>query len=381
MGDLNLGGEPPELVHELRTYQIELELQNEELRHAHLRLSESLESALDLYEFAPVGYLTLDANSQILRANLTAARLLGADTSHLLYRRFTDFILAADQDIYDLSCRGLVDANSKQTCDLRLNPNAAVECWVQLELVPARAKDGKTAETRVTLSEITQRKRAEAIAEERSSQLRAVRVRLAEAESAERARLARELHDRVGSSLTSLGLRLSRLSEIVDGPAGGLLETCRDLVEEVTAQVRGVLTDLRPPMLDSLGLASALRVEQRRLFQDTNIDIQMLGRLSARLPSNVEVNMLMIAREAMNNVIRHSGASHLTLLLRESERKVEMTVKDDGSGFDSSGARSGWGLSTMSERAHSIGAELEVVSQVGEGTTVTFRLASPPDRP
>ena len=148
------------LLHELEVHQIELEMQNDELRRAQEELATSHARYFDLFDLAPVGYLTLDENGMILEANLAAANLLAIDRSRLVRQPLTGFIYRDDQDIYYLHRKRHSGTQRAEECELRLKRRDGSVCWVRMQT--ALAQDSAGAQlSRVTLSDITERKRAE----------------------------------------------------------------------------------------------------------------------------------------------------------------------------------------------------------------------------
>jgi PAS domain S-box-containing protein len=147
-------------LHELRVHQIELEMQNEELRRAQEELEASRARYFDLYDMAPVGYCTLSEKGLILEANLTAATLLGVPRSALVARPIAQFILKEDQDIYYLHRKQLFETGRPQACDLRMVRAGATLFWARLEATAAKDPDGSPV-CRATMNDITERKRAE----------------------------------------------------------------------------------------------------------------------------------------------------------------------------------------------------------------------------
>jgi PAS domain S-box-containing protein len=147
-------------VHELRVYQIELEMQNEELRRAQEELEASRERYFDLYDMAPVGYFTLSETGLILEANLTAAALLGVTRDAQVKQPLTRFILCEDQDIFYQHRRQLFETGLPQACELRILCADTDPVWVRIEATVARDIDGAVQE-RAVMSDITERKRAE----------------------------------------------------------------------------------------------------------------------------------------------------------------------------------------------------------------------------
>jgi PAS domain S-box-containing protein len=156
------------LVHELQVHQIELEMQNEELRRAHVELDAARERYFDLYDLAPVGYLTVDEAGLILEANLTAASLLDVARDALARQPFSRFIPKEVQDIYYLHRKQLFETAAPQVCELWMLKNDGTQFWARLEAAVARdhsTSPGQGAAgvfvSRVVLSDITARKMAE----------------------------------------------------------------------------------------------------------------------------------------------------------------------------------------------------------------------------
>jgi len=149
-----------EILHELRVHQIELEMQNEELRQAQAELETSRARYFDLYDLAPVGYLTLSKQGTILEANLTASKLLGVKQGALVRRPLTHFIHLADDDIYNEHCSRLFKTGKPQVFEMRLVKHDGSQFWARLEASAARGADN-TPVCRVVIINITDRKLAE----------------------------------------------------------------------------------------------------------------------------------------------------------------------------------------------------------------------------
>lgn len=149
------------LVHELRVHQIELEMQNDELRRVQDALELSLMRYFDLYELAPVGYLTLNQLGLIQQANLAAARLLETPRIHLLDQPLSRFILPEDQDIHYRHRQQLWSTSERQSYEIRLRQADAEPVWVRLETTLAPEVEGGPPLWRVNLVDISERKRSE----------------------------------------------------------------------------------------------------------------------------------------------------------------------------------------------------------------------------
>lgn len=157
---LSLSGES-EVLHELRVHQIELEMQNEELQRAEVRLEASRARYFDLYDVAPVGYCSISESGVILEANLTAATLLGVTRGALVDQQLTGFLAPEDQDRFYLLRKRLFATGTPQVADVRMRRHDGTSFWGRLEATTAPGADGHTEVCRTVLSDITGQKRAE----------------------------------------------------------------------------------------------------------------------------------------------------------------------------------------------------------------------------
>ena len=150
------------LLHELRVHEIELEMQNEELRRTQEEVQASRGRYLDLYDHAPVGYLTLNGQGVILKANSRAAAMLGAPTDVLVKQPITRFVQADDQDIIYLHRRRVFESGTPQVCELRMKRLDGALFWARMEAIPIGVGESGARVSYTVISDITERKRAEA---------------------------------------------------------------------------------------------------------------------------------------------------------------------------------------------------------------------------
>lgn len=155
------GGDTLVALHELRVHQMELEIQNEELRRAQVELAQSRDRYADLFEFAPAGYLSLDPAGTIREANLTAAAFLGRERSKLLGKPFARFVAAASQDTLHLHHMRVRASSSRQVTEVQVRPPAQVVRWVELQSTWRDAEAGRAPEWRIALVDVTGRKDAD----------------------------------------------------------------------------------------------------------------------------------------------------------------------------------------------------------------------------
>ena len=160
-----------ELIHELRVHQIELEMQNDELRRSQVQLDESRMRYADLYDFAPVGYLTFDRTGLIIEANLTAAKQLGKERARILDAPFFLYVLEKDRDAFHLHLAKVFKTGERQTCEVRLAPGIGGEFYARLDSIFIEDASGQGL-ARTSITDISYSRRAEAELREREEQLR-----------------------------------------------------------------------------------------------------------------------------------------------------------------------------------------------------------------
>ena len=186
-------------------------------------------------------------------------------------------------------------------------------------------------------------------------------------EENERRNLARELHDEIGQTLTGLKLRLE----------AGQTQEARGLVEELMSSVRNLSLDLRPAMLDDLGLLPALLWLFERYTAQTGVKVAFEhDGLTGRLASETETAAFRIVQEALTNVARHAGAEQAVVRVWQNGKTLGVQIDDGGKGFDPKAAANGktGGLSGMRERAAALGGQLTLESKPGEGVRVLAEL-------
>jgi two-component system sensor histidine kinase UhpB len=194
------------------------------------------------------------------------------------------------------------------------------------------------------------------------------------AQEEERRRLARDLHDEVNQALTAILLRLEALSHATP-EAGDELLQLKKLVNQAMAELLHLARQLRPTALDDHGLVPAIESQLRRFSAQTGVtaELRTEGDPSS-LDSDQEIVVYRVAQEALTNVAQHACARRVELGLSADNDGVELTIRDDGRGFDPGVEHDSHGLSGMSERARLLGGRLDVVSQPGSGTALTLQV-------
>jgi signal transduction histidine kinase len=205
--------------------------------------------------------------------------------------------------------------------------------------------------------------------------LRELSAKLLRAQEDERRALSRELHDQAGQSFSAILLETENLLDVEPTAAAqSHLESIRALAQRGLAEARDMALLLRPSMLDDFGLVPALNWQAKETAKRTGLHVQVSAEgLPADLPEEHKTCIYRVVQEALNNIVRHAQASATQVRLQRSENGIELTVQDNGTGFDAERAK-GLGLLGMEERVHHLGGVFKIDSQPGRGTLLTIRL-------
>jgi signal transduction histidine kinase len=213
-----------------------------------------------------------------------------------------------------------------------------------------------------------------------AAQAQALSRRLVEVQEMERTLIARELHDQIGQTLSAVKVNLEAILHEAGGPS--LVARVNEAIAAVKRAVEQVQTlsfDLRPSLLDDLGLAAAVEAYAKRRTAQTGVSLGLVIAVENRVAKEVEAACYRIVQEAITNVVRHAAAKRVEVVLRTDRTSLRLVVRDDGVGFDAGKTRAGapverrLGLVGMRERAQYVGGALEVESRPGVGTIVSAR--------
>ena len=238
----------------------------------------------------------------------------------------------------------------------------------------------------IETTELLAAERSRAAAEEQARARRALLGQVIAAQEAERARVSRDLHDDVGQALTSVLLGLRLVEDSLAAPdrdadeARRRLADLRELVADGLRRARQLAFDLRPTVLDDVGLVPALARLKEDLTARTGLTVELdtsaLGP-EERLSPEIETVIYRVVQEALTNVVRHAAATTASVTLAARDGHVRVFIEDDGVGFDPATrpARPHLGVEGMAERAELVGGTLSVTSTAGAGTTVVLEVA------
>jgi len=246
--------------------------------------------------------------------------------------------------------------------------------WIRSRSFPICDADGKSYRLAGIAEDITERKAAETAVRDYSR-------RLLNAHESERMKIARELHDDIGQVLTAVRINLQSLGKSAGNEE--MLEHVGEgirVIDEAISRVRDLSFELRPSLLDDLGLAAATRWYVNQFAHRVGLiaDLQLdYDGFQERLSKDVETACFRILQEALTNVARHAKAKQITIILKTVDSQLYLSVKDDGEGMERGGSKSTLGLRGMEERALSVSGKLEILSTPSKGTEVRVWFPAP----
>jgi PAS domain S-box-containing protein len=415
-GDHARNAQPPtetstkRLLHELQVHQLELEMQNAELREARDEVEAQLGRYTDLYDFAPVGYYSVDERGLIQEVNLTGAALLGVERSRLIKRRLLSFVTPKSLKILEIFLKEVFAGPEKRVCVVSLVNQQGATFWADVQATPVHFSKGTKKWCRLIVSDLTTVKQAEEVLERmkglttanRELKLEIAHREIAEAalkkseerlrhlshqllltQEEERKRISRELHDEIVQTLVGINVHLASLT--VRNPIDirdlrTKIASTRRLVEKSVENVHRFARELRPNVLDDLGLIPALQSFIREFTKRTKIRVQFTALPEVeQLDGTQRTVLYRVAQSALTNVEKHARASNVTVSIRKNQEAISLEVHDDGKSFEVERVllitrHKRLGLIGSRERVEMVGGKFDITSQKGYGTTISAEI-------
>ena len=363
-----------QLFQQSQHYVAELEARIAERKRAEEALRESEERYRELFENARDAIYVHDLEGTYTSVNRAAEELSGYSRDEILGRHFAQFVAAEDLGRVRECLLSKLQTQGETTYEVDVIAKDGRRVPVE---VSSRAiyENGVVVGVQGTARDITERKQAQ-------DTLRMFSRQLIEAQEDERRRIARDLHDQIGQALTAVKMNLYTVQRYCDAPEPThCIKDNIDAVDDALRLVRDLSVDLRPPLLDDLGLATALCWYVDRYEKRVGVTTEVLIELpneNERFARDLETTCFRIAQEALTNVARHARATHVLLQLTRTPTALEMIVRDNGLGFDHAALRqrarrvATLGLLGMQERAHTAGGSVEIHSTLTRGTEIRF---------
>lgn len=345
-----------------------------EERRVQKALHESEERYRELFENSRDAVYVHDLNGRYVSVNRAAETLSGFTRDEIMGKHYSNFItpkhLKSARESFCIKLDAPIETTYEAEIICKNGSRKAVEVSSRMIY-----KDGVAVAVQGTARDITERKRAQ-------QALQTYARRLLEAQEAERQNIARELHDEIGQILTAVSLNLHSIqkSNQTDAYRTNIDESIQ-VVEDALSRVRELSLELRPSLLDDLGLAAALRWYVDRFTARSGIATEILGDADiGRISHEVETACFRITQEALTNAARHSHATRATVLIERTNGNLELRVTDNGIGFNFDQLLYGMasalslGLRGMQERALAVKGRVQITSQPGQGTQVTLNV-------
>lgn len=335
-----------------------------------------------LIESMNEGALTLTADRTILYANQCFAGMVKCPLEQVIGSSIRRFLSAEDQATLRQLVKRANKAGSKTQVLFHAGDDSQMPAQISIRPLARNGSDRATIGMVVT--DMTGARRHE-------EALRALTRRVVEAREAERGRVARVLHDDITQLLCAVLFRSQALADTLSAsglPSSEEAMRLREMLGEAAEEVERISRDLRPGVLDELGLVDALRASSVEFGERTGVSIKLVCvQLTARLPADTELTLYRILQEALDNVEKHARARHVTVRLSVEAAVVRLAIHDDGVGFDPDQyprrreGKVGLGLLGMRERATYVGGTFEVKSSRRGGTKIEVRIPLSPGPP
>lgn len=282
---------------------------------------------------------------------------------------------------------GARSGNQPYEVEFRVTTRAGALRWIRARGFPILDEAGHPYRVAGIAEDVTARKNAEASQAEANQWLREFSVHLEAAREEERARISREIHDELGALLLTAKIDLDACCKDYGGANPGLAKTMVALMGRIDSAidaVRRISTALRPSVLDNVGVLAAVEWQVQELSQRTGIRCKVASNADGELDLDPQraTAVFRIVQEALTNVVRHSGATKVDIALREGSAGLELRIKDNGKGFNTTRPPDfqHWGLVGMAERARALGGTFAVESAPKKGTTIRVVIPIAPSR-
>ncbi len=369
---------------ELGAIYISLQLDITERKRTEMLLREAHERLQTIIQASPLAILAIDPHGSIMNWNTGAEQMFGWSEQETVGKVcptvpsewLSDFHDMITQVVQGKTFSGLLRSRQKKD---------GTQINASLISAPLRNAAGEAIGAIVILEDVTERTKSEeekskllTEVQEADNQPRLLSRRLLETQESERKNISRELHDEIGQTLTAAKINLQSIQRITKSSkiAEDLAITI-SYIEQSLQQVRDISLNLRPSILDDLGIEAALRWLLRRIAESAKIKCELVFDLpGVELSKEMQLNCYRIAQEALNNIAKHSRAKNAVVNLTAVEDAIHLIIKDNGKGFNLKEVREqalkgkSLGILSMEERAQLAGGEFKITSSTKNGTEI-----------
>ena len=358
----------------------------DDINHLNVKqvLRETSKEIEDLYENAPCGYHTLDSKGFFVKINTTKTKWLGYTKDEMIGKmRFRDLLTAKSARQYESYYPRLVTVGYVRDLEVELVRKDGSILPVLLSAAAVRDAEGQFVMSQAIVYDMSYRKNAEQALRESEHTKRMLTAQVMSAQEKERKRIASELHDGIGQTLSAIKFyvenAIRNLNEHTIDNSAQMFQNVIPKLQDAIEEVRRISMDLRPSLLDDIGTLATLSWFCRQ-FQAIYESIRIELRLDIKesdIPAPLKVAIFRIVQEAMNNCAKYSQAGCIHISLINTGKEIELTVEDDGLGFDLAEVYAkverlggGMGLVTMKERSEFSGGIFAIESAISKGTSM-----------
>jgi len=315
-----------------------------------------------------------DAVTDVFTHSPESAQILGTDhAAPLTHRQVLDSVHPEDREKFITAAAEICPEKPHIKISYRMVRPDGTVIWLERNSRAHFDENGKLLRIVGIVADISERKQAE-------EALSSVNCRLIEAQEQERARIARELHDDLSQRMALLQIHLEQFQQDTTGlssKARQQLHNIAEIATEVSADTHGLSHRLHPSKLDTLGLVASLTGLCREFSEQHRLQVQFVHHdIPGKIPKDVTLCLFRIVQEALQNVVKHSGASEATVQLAVHDDRIELAICDSGVGFNPESAKgdASLGLISMRERLRLVGGHLAVESEPARGTRIHVRV-------
>ncbi|KAF7962708.1 histidine kinase [Cupriavidus sp. UYMU48A] len=348
------------------------------IRESEARLAGIIRSSME-------AIVTVDSDQHVILFNPMAETLFGWPADQAIGRPLGNFIperfrAAHEAHVRRFGVTGVSDRQMGQQRALYALRRDGSEFPIEASI--SQIADGGVCLYTVMLRDITERVRAEQALRRSREELQQLSDSILATREEEKRRIARELHDDLGQRLSALKMDMTMLAaDVSEGrDARGILENItamNDVIDDTVASVRRIASDLRPALLDELGMLTAIEWLANDFSNRYGLPVSVDG-VDADVPEQTAIAMFRIVQEALSNVVRHADATTVDVSLAQTDGQIELRVEDNGVGWDKkpsgSGPRKSLGLLGIRERARLLGGAATVDSEPGKGFRLTVQI-------
>jgi PAS domain S-box-containing protein len=351
-----------------------------DIKKTEKQLQESLDNWHSLVHNAPDVIMTLDREGKITFVNRP---VWGYSAQALIGTRITDYVPRNEQVKLSRCIENVFSSGKRMTCEIS-GVNGDRQAWFGLSFGPIHngvdRAAGERKTTTLMIQEISEHKLAEETLRTSGEQLREFAARVEAVREEERTRVAREIHDELGQALTVLKLDLSWLQGKIprtQAQARNKMKSMLLHVDETIERVRRIASELRPSILDDLGLLPAIEWQLEEFQKRTGIRCKLDANVEkVGFSAEASAVLFRVVQEALTNIVRHAAASSARVDLRSDGRNLRMSITDDGKGITEQQINDlrSLGIVGMKERISRVGGEFRIRSQRGKGTRIEISL-------